>query len=408
MTDTLRDLLRESVAEAEMPDVADAAWRAGTRARHRRTLGSVAGVVAVALAAGGTVWAVDRQSSGHGAAPARQPSTQVSSSSPTAPVSPYDPTDAKPDGTYRGTIVWWSPRLAQEATLPTYPDHPLPSTIDVSQVGREISSSMPPVGPGLAAFAVVGDAPDRVWSVGVLGADGVVRLVDTARVQTMRDPEGHLRVRVGPSMLSPTGEYLMFPQQGSVLVLRLRDGHWSTIDTGARPTWDATWADGPGDRIVLWDPERPAASAPVYAVTGGRSAHPGDATDSLDPRWDGDMYGLPRRSPNGSLAQSFTAGLDVPQPPTLHLSPRQSDAIGVASAPDAMLVLPQESVRQKQCCQVAGWLDRDTVVYESRSSEGLRLLAWRMGTGRFWQVSRVVGWTPGADSVVASYADLAP
>ena len=55
---------------------------------------------------------------------------------------------------------------------------------------------------------------------------------------------------------------------------------------------------------------------------------------------------------------------------------------------------------------MAGWLDRYTLVYESRSSDGLRLVAWRMGTGRFWQVSRVVGWTVGADSIVSSYARL--
>jgi hypothetical protein len=48
------------------------------------------------------------------------------------------------------------------------------------------------------------------------------------------------------------------------------------------------------------------------------------------------------------------------------------------------------------------------VVYESRSSEGLRLLAWRMSTGQFWQVSRIVGWRAGEDTVVSSYARLFP
>ena len=77
-----------------------------------------------------------------------------------------------------------------------------------------------------------------------------------------------------------------------------------------------------------------------------------------------------------------------------------------ASAPDAILVLPQESARQKQCCQVAGWLDRDVLLYESRSSEGLRLLAWQQGTKNFWQVAEVTGWTMGRESVVSSYAAL--
>jgi hypothetical protein len=55
---------------------------------------------------------------------------------------------------------------------------------------------------------------------------------------------------------------------------------------------------------------------------------------------------------------------------------------------------------------VAGWIDFDVLLYESRSSEGLRLLAWQQGTGNFWQVSDVVGWAMGEESVVSSYARL--
>jgi hypothetical protein len=36
------------------------------------------------------------------------------------------------------------------------------------------------------------------------------------------------------------------------------------------------------------------------------------------------------------------------------------------------------------------------------------LVAWRMGTARFWQVSQIVGWTPGEETVVSSYARLFP
>jgi hypothetical protein len=401
MTDTLRDLLRESVADADMPDVAELAWAAGGRVRRRRATSAVAGVAAVALVVGGVVWAADQRGTDRAVRPVESPS-------PTAPGTPYQRED-RADGEFHGTSVWWAPSVAEESSLPAFPGSPLPRTIDLSSSTLPFAGTR--VGRALAAYAVY-DADGQVEGVEVLGDDGLLRRIELgahpAAVKPMRDPEGNLRIRAGSSMLSPSGEYLMFPQDGSIRLLRLRDQQWSTIDTRSHPTWDATWADDPSDQIVLWDPERPSASAPVYDVTGGRTAHPGEATDFLVPRWDGDIYGLPRRSPNGSLAQSYTAGLDVPQPPSLRLSPRQSDAIGIASAPDAMLVLPQEQARQKQCCQVVGWLDRYTVVYESRSSDGLRLVAWRVGSGRFWQVSQVAGWTLGTDVVVSSYADLFP
>jgi hypothetical protein len=46
--------------------------------------------------------------------------------------------------------------------------------------------------------------------------------------------------------------------------------------------------------------------------------------------------------------------------------------------------------RFKNCCPVAGWLDPDTVVYESRQTAGL-VVAWRVGTHDFRLVSRING-----------------
>jgi hypothetical protein len=397
MTDTLRDLLHESVADAEMSDVSDVAWVRGARARRRRAGSAMAGLAAVVLVVGGVVWVVDQGDS-------RRATQPVQSPSPTVTTSPYTGKD-KPDAEYLGTSVWWAPSVAQETSL-AYTASPLPTTIDLSAPVTPLVSD--PIRRALAAFTLVGDSDPSV--VLVLGVDGSLRAISLAPddgspvpVSPMRDPEGNLRIRAGTSMLSPSGEYLMFPQDGSIRLLRLRDSNWSTIDTGSHATWDATWT--PDDEIVLWNRERPDMSPPVYDVTGQPAARAG-ATDDLNPRWDSDPFGLPRRSPGGSLAQSYTAGTDVPQPPSLHLSPRQSDWIGVASAPDAILVLPQEPGRQKQCCQVAGWIDRDVLLYESRSSDGLRLLAWQQGTRNFWQVSDVVGWTMGKESVVSSYARL--
>ncbi|WP_151084378.1 hypothetical protein [Nocardioides cynanchi] len=405
MTDhQLRDLLHESVADAAMPDVADRAWEAGGRRRRRRAASAVGGVVSVVLVVGGLAWAVDHREGNRSAAPT-QSTKPTRSTKPTQSGAPYTGRN-QPDGSYRGTSVWWAPSVGQESSLP-YTATPLPTTIDLASPDSGLVGD--PVSRALAAFAVT-RADGSLYSIRVLGADGLLRGVDLgtapdgpAQVQPMRDPEGNLRIRAGESMLSPSGEYLMFPQDGSIRVFRLKGQQWSTIDTGSHSTWDATWT--PDDDIVLWDPARPDAHPPVYDVRGRPVTRAG-ATDDLNPRWDSDPYGLPRRSASGSLAQSYTSGADVPQPPSLGLSPGQSDWIGIASAPDAILVLPQEAARQKQCCEAAGWLDRDVLLYESRSSEGFRLLAWQQGTGNFWQVSDVVGWRPGYQSVVASYARL--
>lgn len=387
MTDTLRDLLHESVADAEMPDVSDVAWRAGGRARRRRSVSAVAVVAAVAVVVGGVVLAVDQRDGHDSVAPVHRPT-------PTS--APYTGKD-KPDGSYLGTSVWWAPSVAQEGSL-AYTVSPFPTTIDLKDPATPLADD--PIPRAVAAFALVGESdPSEVL---LLAPDGSLRSVSLAPVSPMHDPEGNLRIRVGPSMLSPSGEYLMFPQDESIRLLRLRDQRWTTIAHGVR-AWDATWTSD--DEVLLWNHERPGATYPVYDVHGDPDVG-GNAGDDFNPRWDSDPYGLPKRSLNGSLAQSYTAAADVPQPKALHLSPRQSDWIGIASAPDAILVLPQEEARQKQCCQVAGWIDRDVLLYESRSSEGLRLMAWQQGTGNFWQVSDVVGWTMGQESVVSSYARL--
>lgn len=386
MTDTLRDLLHESVADADMPDLADLAWRDGAKARRRRAASVVAGVACVSVVAGGVVWALDERDGHRTAAPVQSPSPSST---------PYS-AKTKPDGEYRGTSVWWAPSIAQESSL-AYGPSPFPTTIDLATATPLAAD---PIGRALAAFAVTGD--NGLSDVVVLAQDGTLRTISLAPVSPMHDPEGNLAVRAGPSMLSPNGEYLMFPQDDSIRLLHLQDQQWSTIAHGVR-AWDATWTSG--DEVLLWNHERPSATYPVYDVNGDPVVRH-HVSDDFNPRWDSDPYGLPRRSFNGSLAQSYTAGADVPQPPALHLSSGQSDWIGIASAPDAILVLPQEGARQKQCCQVAGWIDRDVLLYESRSSEGLRLLAWQQGTGNFWQVSDIVGWRPGYQTVTASYARL--
>ena len=96
MTETLRDLLHESVADADMPDLAEVAWTDGGRVRRRRALSAVAGAAAVVLVVGGVVWAVDQRESHRAAQPVRSPSP-TAPSTPAVTGTPYTGSD-KADG----------------------------------------------------------------------------------------------------------------------------------------------------------------------------------------------------------------------------------------------------------------------------------------------------------------------
>ena len=72
----------------------------------------------------------------------------------------------------------------------------------------------------------------------------------------------------------------MFPQDGFIRLLRLESRQWSSIDTGAHSTWDATWTAD--DLIALLDPERAVASSGVRR--DGQRVPPARATDDLIPR----------------------------------------------------------------------------------------------------------------------------
>ena len=409
MTDQrLHDLLHDTVSDLTAPDLAETAWRSGVRARRRRTAALAAGATAAVVAIAGAAAFVDRGPSAHGPTTGpSSPTTSTPTSGPTRTVRPYVP-DPAPDARYAGVPVWWSPTLAQEERLPAYPDGPLPPVIDLRQ--PRSSLVLDPIRHAVAAFAVF--SGPLVKGVDVLGADGLLRNVKigpepggSAPVQPMRDPEGHLRIRAGASMLSRSGEYLMFPQEHSVAIMTLRTGTWRTIDTGTAPTWDATWIS---DReFALVDPARPLAQAPEYSVDGKYQGSSNVIASGLPdfPIGSSQLYGRARTG-HEDIAQAFYPGAGIPQPPTLRLSPRQSDWIAINGTHDGILLIGQEPGRQKGCCQVDGWIGPDTVLYDSSSSTGTRLIAWQVGTGRFWQVSRLTGVTLERDDVVSSYAQF--
>ena len=57
--------------------------------------------------------------------------------------------------------------------------------------------------------------------------------------------------------------------------------------------------------------------------------------------------------------------------------------------------------RYKGCCLALGWLDADTVLFSSSSTEGERILAWQVGTATVLRVSEILG-----RGGVAQLADL--
>lgn len=411
MTDQrLHDLLHETVADVTGPDLADRAWRAGMRGRRRRTTTVVAAAAAAVVAVAGTVALVQRDPAApqptpaptHTPTPTPTPSpTTGPDGGPSVP-STYRPTDSAPDATYGGVSVWWAPTVADEQRLPAYADSPFPGVIDVSQVLGSVDDH--PLDTALAAFGVYG-AEGQVEAVEVLGADGRLRSVDVSRVQPMTDPEGHQRVRLGPSLLSRAGDYLMFPQEHSILLYTLRTGRWSSFDTGTTSTWDATWISA--DVIALADPSRPLAMAPLYSVDGvtnGSSNVIGQAIPDV-PLGSSQLWGRARTGGTG-MAQAFTAGAEIPEPPGGSSPPGVSDWISVVGSDPAILLIPSESGREKSCCQVSGWISPTTVLYDSRTSTGTDLLAWQVGTGRFWKVSQLTGFTLGQETLVTSYAQL--
>ena len=160
--------------------------------------------------------------------------------------------DPAPDARYAGVPVWWSPTLAQEERLPTYPGSLLPATIDLNAPVTPLTDH--PIRRAVAAFAASTDRIPLEY-VRVLAPDGRLLSVDTTPVRPMTDPEGHQRIRVGPSLLSRSGEYLLFPQDHSLLVYTLRTGrvaddpHRERPDLGRhvdRRTRGSRWPTRPG------------------------------------------------------------------------------------------------------------------------------------------------------------------
>jgi hypothetical protein len=334
----LRELLRERVADETMPDRSARAWQAARVVRRRRRLGAAAGLVAATVAVGAGIAAVDSNPPRP-----RQPADPAVSDA----TGPSDPTPATVgDATYQGVPVWWSPDQREEQDLPTV-DSPLPADIELGDRPDD------PMDRALAAFA-------HGRSATLVGPGGARQWVDLSGVQEVTKPNGYTYFPAWTGMLTSDGERLVFPQPGQTWkVYLIATGEWMTADSYSNDA-DA----GPFTADLGFD----TSAAQAY----------GEVRDG---------------------ARSFGMGVALPvRDPAAYLSsPEFLVARGAVLAFMDRFTRGTDS-RFKECCPVAGWLDDDTVVYESRQTRPL-LVSWRVGTSDFGLVSRVHG---GYD--VASFA----
>jgi hypothetical protein len=408
MTDhELRDLLHERVADVTMPDLSGAAWERATRIRRRRTAGVVAGTAAavamVAVAIGGGN-GTDR-STGPGPATQRPSPTVPSTTSSTAPAKPSPApgaADTKPDGHFRGWPVYWGPLPSQEQTLPRVAS-PFPDRIDLSAPAPGLDSD--PIDEALAAYALLDE--DGGTRLLLLAPDGSLRTVDTSRVAPYDDGSGD-DISVGhESLLSPTGEYLAFPQPGHVLVLTLATGEWRTVDTHDAPTTTLHWL---GETDLWLPPTSQGGRGLLYSVVDGRRSGVTNMAAPSDPLSPGSGPYYRWRMGPGGWAQAWTGVRGLPVPGN-EITPSQVLRVdGDSPARDALLVLsssslPEDNVRADYCCGVVFWLDDDTVVYDSQA-QPRRLVSWQVGTHALGWVASIEGFDPEREVLVSSYARI--
>jgi hypothetical protein len=383
MTDhDLRSLLRDQVADVTTTaDLSADVWHTSRGARRRRTIGVVAGAAAATVLVFGGIAILDSQPKDQ-SGPSPAPATD-------------NPT---PDGRFRGASVYWSPSQPEEAALPLMSSDrpPLPEVIDLSAEATPVE--VDPIDRAVAAFGVVGDGDDA--RLLLLAPDGTYRSLDLSEVGPDPTVSCCERPPLRDTMLSPSGEYLMFPQVDSVLVYDLPRREWRTIETGGADTTLANWFQG--DRLVV--PPSPHGMGPFYNVVTGRQLGVGGfPITGQDLKLD--QQQSYKFGPASNGLQSWGSGAELPVPTG---TPNKPELLVMTG--DETLILtftgsPGGDDRWLQCCPVVGWAADDVAMYESRSGTP-QIIAWTVGTHRFETVSTITGFTPGEQSYVGSYADL--
>lgn len=374
MTDSaLRDLFHDAAPSLEGPDPAaiDRAWRDGTRRRvgaRVAVVGSVAATVAVVTGValvGGSDGRV-----------APDPSVDAPTSTPTPPVT--GPPVAEQVGKYAGADVWWAPSVTDESSLPPLSVAQLPPVVDLDAAQEEAVGE-----------PVVGLFSGRGERAFALTASQRVIEIDTSRLETLTDEAGNRRNPLSSYSLSADRQSAFFIQKSSLEVLDFVTGEWTTIDT---PDWlaeEARWMMP--DQI--WLPSRLGddSGGTIHPVGPGVTT---TATIDWVRGWSGpdDQPWGPVVFGRGGTAQAAFAGLDLVSP-TRFAAPEVIfvDQRGERSVLAFDRGPGEEGTRVKGCCIPRAWIDEDTVLFSSVSTEGQRILAWDVGTPTVHLVSDIRG-----------------
>ena len=213
--------------------------------------------------------------------------------------------------------------------------------------------------------------------------------IDTSRLDRLTDESGNGRNPLSSYSLSSDRLKAFFIQKSSLEVLDFVTGEWTSIDT---PDWlaeEARWVM-PAE---IWVPTELGedSNGTIHPVGPGETR-----TATVD--WirgrtgpDDEPWGSPVAGRAGT-AQAAFASLSLVSP-TRFVGPEIIfvDQRGERSVLAFDRGPAEEGARAKGCCVPRSWIDDDTLVFSSFSSEGQRLLAWDVGTQHVYLVSDIVG-----------------
>ncbi len=340
-------------------------------------------VLAVALVAGGIAATAGER--GRDVQPAPQPRTPSVTTSPG-------------DAEYQDLPVWWSPDLDQELDLPWMETSPLPREIALTSEVTDLADQ--PIERAVAAFA----GPDfrDPASVVLVAPGGDLRRLDLSALAPWADSTGVPHSLATPSMLSPDGRRLVFPQDGHLSLYDLATREWSQLDAGGAETAYVRWQLD--DLLVL-----PLERAPtgLLLTVGGEPRGRGEISPPVVidlPEAMRNPYGLERTVDDGLAtrsAQSWGMGPGIPIRESAVYFGRPAYLVvtgGPAGSSVLAFMTGVDDERWMDAPPVAGWLDADTVVYESVTEDRDLLIAWDVGTHQF---RRVASATPGWQSSFA-------